>query len=167
MNNRKTYDEISPITNNLCVLVDKDESNGLESKLCMESGYCTNSFLVEGSKTVEQLKDQIPKHVYDLKVVDKGFVWILSMNSTEHSSIFPIMNGEGNDYIWQVVPLVKLREEEAKNYPNPERPGEFMDRFIDFDNALTFDKDKFEDAFNVFVNMSNPTNTIDLEQKEN
>lgn len=154
MENRFTFDEVSPITNNLCVLVDKDSSTGLWSKLCVESGYTTNSFLVEGSKTLEELKEKVPKFVYELIKYDKGYAWILSMNSTSKASMFPILDTETSDYKWQVVPFRLLSEEDSKNYPNPDKPGEFYDTVVDFEKATTFDKDKFLDAFDQFMLIS-------------
>ena len=35
------YDAISPITKNMCVLSEADESNGIASHMCMESGFVT------------------------------------------------------------------------------------------------------------------------------
>jgi hypothetical protein len=154
MENRFTFDEISPITNNLCVLVDKDSSTGLWSKLCTESGYTTNSFLVEGSKTLEELKEKIPKFVYELIKYDKGYAWVLSMNSTSKASMFPILDTNTSDYKWQVVPFKMLNEEESKNYPNPDKPGEFYNTVVDFENASTFDKGKFLEAFDQFMLIS-------------
>ena len=38
------YDEISPITGNLCVVVEADPKVGRVSYLCMESGYTTTDY---------------------------------------------------------------------------------------------------------------------------
>jgi|SRR5210317_1298125 hypothetical protein len=151
----KKYDEVSPITNNLCVLVDRDDSTGLTSKLCVESGFTTNSFLKDGSKTLEELRTMIPKVAYDLKVVDKdGNIWIPAMQSTEFSSIYPIPNQESEDgFLWQVTPIKKLSEEDSKKYPNPDKPGEFMTSYVDFENSKNFPQDSFTDALEYFVNM--------------
>ena len=33
------YDETSPITGNVCVIVEADENTGAEHRMCMESGF--------------------------------------------------------------------------------------------------------------------------------
>jgi hypothetical protein len=152
---KKTYDELSPITGNMSVLVDRDESTGMISKMCIESGYTTNSFLVEGSKTMEQLRTTIPRIAYNLKFVDdKNNVWIPTMQSTEFSSMYPFEDPNNpNDFIWRITPIKKLSEEESKKYPNPDKPGEFMDSYIDFENSKDFPKEDFAKAFEFFINM--------------
>ena len=36
------YDEVSPITQNKCVIVEADTETGEEHRMCMESGYMTS-----------------------------------------------------------------------------------------------------------------------------
>jgi hypothetical protein len=153
---KKTYDEKSPITGNMSVLVDRDESTGMISKMCIESGFNTNSFLVEGSKTMDQLKTTIPKIAYNLRVVDSNNnVWIPTMQSTEFSSIYPFQDpSDSESFLWRVTPIKKLTEEESKRYPNPDKPGEFMDSFIDFENSQEFPREDFAKAFECFINMN-------------
>ena len=40
------YDETSPITGNVCVIVEADENTGAEHRMCMESGFVTRTSLV-------------------------------------------------------------------------------------------------------------------------
>jgi hypothetical protein len=68
--------------------------------------------------------------------------------------MFPILDTNTSDYKWQVVPFKMLNEEESKNYPNPDKPGEFYNTVVDFENASTFDKDKFLEAFDQFMLIS-------------
>lgn len=150
------FDEISPITNNLSVIVDTDDATGITSKICMESGFTTNSFLKDGSKTLDELKNQIPKIAYELRVVDSdNNVWIPAMQSTEYAALYPIdSQNENESFNWQVTPIKKLSEEESKKYPNPDKPGEFMSSYVDFQNSENFPQDSFMKAFESFINLS-------------
>lgn len=150
------FDEISPITNNLSVIVDTDDATGITSKICMESGFTTNSFLKDGSKTLDELRNQIPKIAYELRVVDSDSnVWIPAMQSTEFAALYPIdSQNENESFNWQVTPIKKLSEEESKKYPNPDKPGEFMSSYVDFQNSENFPQDSFMKAFESFINLS-------------
>lgn len=150
------FDEISPITNNLSVIVDTDDATGITSKICMESGFTTNSFLKDGSKTLDELRNQIPKIAYELRVVDSdNNVWIPAMQSTEYAALYPIdSQNENESFNWQVTPIKKLSEEESKKYPNPDKPGEFMSSYVDFQNSENFPQDSFMKAFESFINLS-------------
>ncbi len=50
------YDEISPITNNKCVIVEAEESTGEEHRMCMESGYITRTVLKHNSDECKQFE---------------------------------------------------------------------------------------------------------------
>lgn len=159
---RKTYDEVSPITNNMSVLVETDEATGITYKICMESGYVTNSFLLEGSKTTNDLSSSIPRIAFDSRIVDRfNQVWIPTMESTEFAAIYPTVDpNDAQSFIWQVTPIKKLNEDERKNYPNPEKEGEYLDSFVDFDESVEFPQSSFFEAFDYFVSLSNKDSLI-------
>jgi predicted ATP-dependent endonuclease of OLD family len=139
--NKGKYDEVSPITNNFCVLVDIDEETTLVSKICMESGYVTNSYLMNNSEVLEKLQSSIAKVAFDFKIIDTfGYIWIPCMQASENSSIYPIPDTNK-----------KLSEEDSKKYPDPNNEGKFLESYIDFENSVEFPKDNFVDAFKHFA----------------
>lgn len=153
---KSNYDEISPITHNLSVLVEQDDATGLTSKICMDSGYTTNSFLIDGSETLSKLESSIAKTAFNFRVVDGNKnVWIPCMQATDTSSIYPIPDDVDNTtFMWQVTPIKKLTEDESKKYPDPNNIGKYLENYIDFENSVNFPKDKFTEAFKHFVNIS-------------
>jgi hypothetical protein len=153
---KRTYDEVSPITNNLCVIVDTDDVLNTTSKLCMESGYTTNTFLKNEEKIMDVLKSRIPRIAFDFKIVDRfNQVWIPTMKSTEKAAIYPTPDETDNEsFKWQVTPIKDLPEEEYIKYPNPEVPGEFLTKVADFQNSVDFERGDFENAYEYFVKVS-------------
>lgn len=153
---KSNYDEISPITNNLAVLVEKDDATGITSKICMDSGYTTNSFLIDGSDALSKLESSIAKVAFNFRVVDSNKnVWIPCMQATDTASIYPIPNEvDSTTFIWQVTPIKKLSESESKKYPDPNNIGKYLENYIDFENSVNFSKDKFTEAFKHFVEIA-------------
>lgn len=138
-------------------MIDTDLETDMVSKMCIVSGYVTNSFMKIGSDTMEQLRDQVPKVVYDNRFEDtkSGMVWIPFMQSHEKAAMYPIADTEGGDnFKWQISQIRKLNEQERKNYPILDKPGEFYDSFVDFDNAENFPEKDFETAFDRFFELS-------------
>lgn len=154
---KSNYDEISPITQNLSVLVEQDDATGLTSKICMDSGYTTNSFLIDGSDTLSKLESSIAKVAFNFRVIDSTRnVWIPCMQATDTASIYPIPDDvDDTTFMWQVTPIKKLTEDESRKYPDPNNIGKYLENYIDFENSVNFPKGKFTEAFKYFVNVSN------------
>lgn len=149
-------DEISPITGNKSVVVDQDPATGLISKLCLESGYTTNSFLIDGSKTMQDLETQLPKIARDLKVVDQlGWVWIPMMQNTEKAVIYPF--GTKEEWVWQVSPLSvgDVVEKEDDETFNPNDPGNYQMIEVNYQEAKEFKSSEFRQAFEYLIDQSN------------
>ena len=53
------YDEISPITGNMCVVVEADPKENRTSYLCMESGYTTTDQLIKDSSYVDSHEENL------------------------------------------------------------------------------------------------------------
>ena len=143
-NTRITYDEISPITGNMSVLIDKDEETGIISKLCMESGFTTNTLMVDTEEFWESLKYHFPiGHRFAFK--DKNdVIWIPSAQATTQAAIFPVQYPDKPDEVtWQVVPA--LQDESI-----PENELE-----LDFDASKNFSALEFTQAFDLFAQLSN------------
>lgn len=153
---KTTADELSPITGKKTVYIDVDPATGLTSKLCMETGYSTNSFMVAGSQTVKDLKEAMPKVAVKGMIEDSmGYVWVPMANSTEKSTIYPFAVDEDSDtFEWVVSPIKKLSEEEKVNYPNPNDPDNYMDSYVAFEESVFFPFGDFEKAFSLFAEMS-------------
>ncbi len=148
---KATSNEISPLTNTKSVIVDNDPATGLVSKLCIKSGFTTNSFLLENSRTVQDLVKQLPKVASDLMIVDKlGWVWLPMMQNTDRAVIYPV--GTKEEWQWQVAPL-SLGEEKIKEEDfNPNDPRNYQTIQVDYDNAKSFNEEDFPDAFEYFIN---------------
>tara|TARA_R100000008_G_C3569565_1_gene161209 strand:+ start:433 stop:897 length:465 start_codon:yes stop_codon:yes gene_type:complete len=120
--------------------------NGIDSYMCMDSGYTTNSTYKCDSDVIRGVEKSAPKIIKDLKFVDKklGLVWYPSvMQIPGVGMIFPDGSDKDN-WGWSVAKEVKLNEEEQKKYPIPSKKGEFYKSKLDMENLKSFDKDKFE-----------------------
>ena len=140
------YDEISPITNNLCVLVEASDT-GLNSYICMESGFGTNDLLRIGSDDVNIYEERISQLMRDVKYIDetRGLIWYPSYIHVG-SYVLYCIGSTIKDLAWEVAPIVSLSEEESKQYPVPGRENEYFTSridigaaqfYIDFNTALT------------------------------
>jgi len=71
------YDAISPITKNMCVLSEADETTGVTSHMCMESGYVTTDQLINGTDAVTEYERTITQLMRNVKFVDldTNLVW--------------------------------------------------------------------------------------------
>lgn len=136
---RLQVDEYSPITGNMCVMVEKNAN--VIYKMCMESGFVTDSFLKESEKLLSDLEKNFPigfrNHVTD----SFGYVWVPMSNATEKAAIFPIEKEEGK-LEWGVADITPAGEaNEDGSIPMQ----------VDVENALYFDKLEFSDAFSAFM----------------
>lgn len=133
------YDEKSPITGNMSVLVEEIEEN-IYQKICIESGYYTQSDWKAGSETVDKVIDSIPKHNIDVSKVDEsGNVWFPYYLTTSKTTMFA--NDFGDGFKWFVGPI-QLSENESESV-------------VENSSAKSFDKDQFTDALNHFYILEN------------
>jgi len=152
------YDEISPITGELSVLVEDDPATGLTSKLCMQSGYTTNEAMISGSAQHQHFLATTPKLLHDLSTIDEnGLVWFPITIYTEHGIFFP----DGTDvdnWIWRIAPIVNVLDEEKEQYPVPNKPGEFYERRLAIDKSIWYDSQEFDQAFAKFYDILRASN---------
>jgi len=140
LKNRLTYDEVSPITGNLCVLIDVDEAvTGLVSKLCMESGYTTNTLLVDKPEVYESLKTHFLTGFQFAKAVD-GAVWIPSAQASPFAALYPVAGENEGELIWHVTPTLPDRGDEIE---------------LDYDATKRFKALDYSSAFDLFAALSN------------
>lgn len=151
--NRITYDEVSPLTGNLCVLLDKDESTGIVSKLCMDSGYTTNTLLIDSPEFWDSLRSNfLIGYIFAFKAED-GSIWIPSAHSTDLAALYPIQEFENEQegttkLVWQVSPF-DISFKEGSEDPTIE---------LKWDESKSFEKLEFLKAFDLFTSLSNTQN---------
>ena len=152
------YDEISPITGELSVLVEDDPATGLTSKLCMHSGYTTNEAMISGSAQHEHFLATTPKLLHDLsKVDDNGLVWFPITIYTEHGIFFPDGTTVDN-WVWRIAPIVEVSEEEKEQYPVPDKPGEYYEKRLAIDKSIWYQNNQFDQAFSKFYDILKAVN---------
>ena len=123
------------------------EPETTEQYLCMTTGYSSTSEHKIGSETLNQELARVPELVQTLQHYDeeRDIVWIPTiMNVPGKGMVFP----EGNleNWGWSFAPIVEIPKDEIKNYPIPNKEGEFFDSKLDIDNAQKFEKNEFDKA---------------------
>ena len=145
------YDEVSPITGNKCVIVEADEHNGENSRLCMESGYTTKDSWKTDSEVIEKYEEHVTQLMRDLKHEDAelGLTWYPSTMVTGTTMLYP--KGETlEDWIWEVVQVVPLIGEERLQYPVPGTEGQYYTSRVDLEGAKQFAQNDFVQALDLF-----------------
>lgn len=137
MSTKLDYDEISPITGNKSVLVEEVYDN-VYQKICVESGFYTQTDWEDGSDQVDNYEETITDHNIDHKVVDEnGLVWYPYMLTTRKSTMYADnFNGE---FSWFVCALSSEPSEDNS-----------IKISIDQNKSKVFNKDKFEEALSEF-----------------
>jgi len=110
---RLNYDEISPITGNMCVMVEPDSTKDQNMKLCMESGYQTFDSWKDGSEIVEKFLSVSPQIIRNTAVVDDNEnVWVKVIMMTPDVVLNPDLKEVGDRYeqIWKVSSFTLLEE---------------------------------------------------------
>lgn len=100
---KSQFDEISPITGNLCVMVERSEDGGW-NKLCWESGYTSFHTFSTESGNLETYEQQLPAVAVSHKRVDEdGYAWYPSYMPTPGAALFCI--GTTTEFEWMVAPM--------------------------------------------------------------
>ena len=115
--------------------------------LCMTTGYMSTSHFKVGSVQLESELEKSPELVKALQQFDseRDIVWIPTiLNIPGKGMIYP----EGNigSWNWCYASVVQIPEEEQKNYPVPDKEGQFYSSILDVKNANTYDKLDFMSA---------------------
>jgi len=150
------YDEISPITGNLCVIVEVDEKSNTTSYICMESGYVSNTMFAIGSPTQEGYEATVSQLMRDLKKIDdeRGLVWYPAFMQTPAGMLY-IAGESTEDVHWEVAPVVAITEEDKEKYPVPGKEGRFYQSRAAIELAQSYDSQDFEMAMNTLFNLTN------------
>ena len=147
------YDEISPITNNKCVLVEADENTNIESRICMESGYTTNERLKIDSDDIVDYESTITEFMCAKKYIDDelGCVWYPTFISLPGGMVY--CEPQNNELVWKTAGIVEMSETERLQYPIPNKNGEYFTSRLDVDNAITYGKYEFKNALDELYSM--------------
>ena len=112
-----------------------------EHYLCMTTGYMSTSNYKIGSPQLENELDRSPELIKTIQHYDeeRDIVWIPTiLNIPGKGMVFP--EGTVGNWKWAFAAIIPIPEEEQKNYPIPEKDGEFFDSRLDVDNAEKFEK---------------------------
>lgn len=144
------YDEISPITGKHVVLIEADPQTGIESRICMESGYTTSEKLKIGSQDVLDYESAgMTEFMKAVRHVDEslGTIWYPAFIQMQGSMLYcERVSPNTNILSWKVARVVVLNEKEKLNYPIPGKDNEYYSSKLDVENALTFDRFQFKAA---------------------
>jgi hypothetical protein len=105
---------------------------------------------MSNSQYIEENLDKVEntsKLVNELKFFDeeRKIYWYPSVvNMGPKGIIFP----EGNieNWVWKYAEVVEVPKEEQKDYPIPDKEGEFYTEKLDIDNATTYGQYEFLEA---------------------
>lgn len=147
---RLNYDEISPITGNMCVMVEPDSTKNQNMKLCMESGYQTFDSWKDGSEIVEKFLSVSPQLIRSTAVVDENEnVWVKIIMMTPDVVLSPdLRQVEADAYedIWKVSSFTLLDEGvlPEPNIVSVQVGNRF--KILDESTSKVFAKFEFEEA---------------------
>ncbi len=120
----------------------------VESYLCMDSGYTTNTTYKKDSDVIKEAESKAPKLVTDLQYYDKerDLIWFPSVVQVPGiGMIFP--DGSSvDDWGYSVAKQIAIPEDEQKNYPVPGKEDAYYQSRLDMENLKTFGKMEFEQA---------------------
>jgi hypothetical protein len=150
------YDEKSPITGNLCVIVEADDETNSTSYMCMESGFTTTDNMKIDSDIVKKYETRLTELMRECKFEDedRGLVWypaFLQMNGI--GMLYPIGTTR-DDIKWEVCKVVMIEGDERKKYPVPGKDGEYFTSRLDVENAEQFAGIEFDLALDRFYSLA-------------
>lgn len=125
--------ETSPFTGEKSVIV--EEYNGIETRICMDTGFTTNSEYKVGSNKIEEFEATTAELIKNLRFTDEKLsqYWYPTTVMFTKGMIYP--EGGLKDWSWVYAPIVELTEEEKAEYPIPGKEGEFYETRIATDMA--------------------------------
>lgn len=143
---RLNYDELSPITGTMSVLVEHED--GVTMKMCMESGYQTYNSWKIGSEELTAFESSSPDIILDSKFVDekKGQVWYKTAIFSKGFVLYP--DGE----LWKVGKFKEFVEGETVRFEWATMKKEDQLFVLDDKNAKIFTDNEFIEAYVEFNN---------------
>ena len=131
----------SPFTGEKSVVV--EEYNGVETRICMDTGFTTNSQYKIGSTEIEEFESTTAELIKNLRFTDEdlGQYWYPTTVMFTRGIIYP--EGGLKDWMWVYAPIVELTEEEKKEYPVPGKEGEYYETRVATDLAERYQPTDF------------------------
>ena len=162
------YDEKSPITGNICVIVEADEETNTTSYMCMESGFTTTDNMKIDSDVVKEYESRLTELMRNSKYkdTDRGLIWypaFLQMNGI--GMLYPTGTSR-DDLKWEVCKVVMILGEDRKKYPVPGKDGEYFTSRLDVENAEKFEGNDFDSALDRFYSLTAEAYQTQKEIKE-
>ena len=134
----------------------EDTQEKFKSYMCFNCGFMSNSIYTEDNLDKIENTSQL---VNELKFLDeeRQIYWYPSVvNMGTKGVIFP--EGNTENWVWKYAEVVEVPEEEQKQYPIPDKDGEFYTEKLDVENAETYGQYEFLDAckkMGITVELSN------------
>jgi len=137
--------EISPFTDKKSVIVENTEA-GIETRICMDTGFTTNSEYKIGSEKIEEIEMSTSRLIRELRFTDVvlGQYWYPTTAMFATGMIYP--EGTKDKWNWVYAPIVDVPEEEKEKYPVPGKPGEFYTTRLATDVAEYYKPTEFQEV---------------------
>ena len=122
----------------------EDTQPDFKSYMCFNCGFMSNSHYTENNLDKVENTSQL---VNELKFFDeeRQIYWYPSIvNMGPKGIIFP--EGNVENWVWKYAEVIEVPEEEQKQYPIPDKEGEFYTEKLDIDNAKTYGQYEFLEA---------------------
>ena len=150
------YDEKSPITGNICVIVEADDKTNTTSYMCMESGFTTTDNMKIDSELVKKYETQLTELMRKSKFEDKerGLTWYPAFLQMQGIGMLYPTGTSRDNLKWEVCKVVTIEGEERKKYPVPGKNGEYFTSRLDVDNAEKFEGNEFDLALDRFYSLT-------------
>ena len=141
-----SFDSVSPITNNKCVIEEANPHDNSISYLCMESGFTSHESLNEESEFQKKYEKSLTELMISCKIIDENNrAWYPTFMQMPGGMLY--CEGKSNSsWEWKVANIIPIVGDERLNYPILGKENEYHTSRLDVDNAKTYDKDNFKDA---------------------
>ena len=122
----------------------EDTQEKFKSYMCFNCGFMSSSHYIE--ENLDKVENT-SKLVNELKFFDeeREIYWYPSVvNMGPKGIIFP--EGNVEHWVWKYAEVVEVPKKEQKDYPIPDKDGEFYTEKLDIDNATTYGQYEFLEA---------------------
>ena len=122
----------------------EDTQEKFKSYMCFNCGFMSSSHYIE--ENLDKVENT-SKLVNELKFFDeeREIYWYPSVvNMGPKGIIFP--EGTVESWVWKYAEVVEVPKKEQKDYPIPDKDGEFYTEKLDVENATTYGQYEFLEA---------------------
>jgi len=143
---KKEKTELSPITGKDSVIV--EHVNGVESRVCMESGFMTTGdFSFSNVEKLAKYEESMPQLIVDTKYKDDDLeqYWYLTTIQFKTGMIYP-QPTKHSEYEWAFTPIMQLDAEAKLQYPVPGKHNEYYESRLATEHTELYQKYNFNAA---------------------